>query len=343
VRVRFALVYAALLAGTGAALVAPVVEAEPADPVLSLLVFVALAVLVIATAMWVGWLVAGRLLRPLDTINATAVLIGQGDLSRRVQLTGPDDEFANLARALNTMLDRLHRSLDAHRRFAANASHELRTPLATNKAMLSVALDDPADTDFLELARRLRLTNQESIDTVEALLDLAETEDSTVGTDALDLAPLVRRELDAARQEIEHRGVTVTSDLSEAPTTGSRVLWARLIANLVQNAVRHNHPGGEIWLATGTAEGGAYLDVENTGSTLPADLVPTLTEPFVRTRGRTQTGADDSRGLGLAIVASIAAAHRARVEVTGRDGGGLRVTVRAERHGRRATTAQVLT
>ena len=360
VRARFTLAYAGLLGGTGAALVllfyvwvdfaglaqmgvrpteadlaggkVPSMPAEPVGPtLLGNAGFISAACFVVLVAMWIGWLIAGRLLRPLDAINDTAVRVGHGDLSRRVELTGPDDEFANLARVLNAMLDRIRQSLEAHRRFAANASHELRTPLATNKAMLSVALDDPVDADLLKLAGRLHQVNEHSIATVEALLDLADIGQDPLDLEAVDLARITAGQVEDLRGEAATRSVTVTADLRPAPAYGSPVLLTRLVANLLQNATRHNLDGGDVWVRTGVRDGAAWVEVANTGAVVPPEVAPTLVDPFVRRQGRTEGRENGGRGLGLAIVDSIATAHRARLEVTPRDGGGLRVMVRLPR------------
>lgn len=288
---------------------------------------IVLVCVVVLVAMWIGWLIAGRLLRPLDAINDTAVRVGHGDLSRRVELAGPDDEFANLARVLNAMLDRIRQSVEAHRRFAANASHELRTPLATNKAMLSVALDDPADADLLKLAGRLQQVNEHSIATVEALLDLADIGQDPLVLEPVDLARIAAGQVEDLLGEVEARSVTVTTDLRPAPGYGSPVLLTRLVANLLQNATRHNHDGGEAWVRTGVRDGAAWVEVANTGAVVPPEVAPTLVDPFVRRQGRTEDHENVGRGLGLAIVDSIATAHRARLDVVPRAGGGLRVTV----------------
>jgi signal transduction histidine kinase len=288
---------------------------------------IALVLVVVLVAMWIGWLIAGRLLRPLDAINDAAVRVGHGDLSRRVELTGPDDEFANLARVLNAMLDRIRQSVEAHRRFAANASHELRTPLATNKAMLSVALDDPEDADLLKLAGRLQQVNEHSIATVEALLDLADIGQGTLDVESVDLARIAAGQVEDLREEARARSVTVSTDLRPAPAHGSPVLLARLVANLLQNAIRHNHEGGAVWVRTGVRDGAAWAEVTNTGAVVPPEVAPTLVDPFVRRQGRTEDRENAGRGLGLAIVDSIATAHRARLDVVPRDGGGLRVSV----------------
>lgn len=351
---RFTLAYAALLAGTGAALVAAfyvfigvagfvrpgtrptttegdgeipaIAAAEPADPLLANVGFIAIVVTIVALAMWTGWLIAGRLLRPLQTIDAAARRVGHGDVSTRVRLRGPDDEFAHLATVLNSMLDRIQQSLDAYRRFAANASHELQTPLAASRAMLSVALDAPAETDFVALARRLNTVNEHSIATVEALLDLSDTDQPLVDAAPADLAEVAREQLDLLAGAADGAGLTVTRRLRPAPVLGNRVLLARVVANLVQNAVRHNRTAGAVVVRTGSVDDESFLEVANTGPIVDPDDIGTLTEPFVRRRGRA-AGPLDGHGLGLAIVASVVRAHRARLGIVPRAEGGLVVRV----------------
>lgn len=347
--------YAVLLVGTGAALIIlfyaylrvvpgyAVGAAGPAsmddgsaastDPIqtgstlLSSMVLAALALAVIGVGVWVGWLIAGRLLRPLAAINEAAVRVGQGDLGHRVQLTGPDDEFANLARTFDAMLDRIQGSLDAHQRFAANASHELHTPLSANKTMLDVALDDPASADFLELAKRLQRTNQHSIETVEALLDLADIGQSQLEKTTVDLRDLTETLLGGLQAEAAVRSITVRSRVYAAVTRGNSVLLSQLITNLFQNAVRHNLAGGWIEIVTVMDDAHASIEITNTGEVLPEGVVSTLTEPFVRARGRTVDADHAGNGLGLAIVRSIVLAHDGSLVIAPRDGGGLIVTV----------------
>lgn len=355
VRVRFAFAYAGLLAGTGAALVilfytylrfVPGYSARPSSPagtessdpaplgpidagptLLSTVILVALALAIVVVAMGIGWVVAGRLLRPLATINEAAIRVGQGDLDHRIHLVGPDDEFANLACAFDSMLDRIQIALDAHQRFAANASHELHTPLSTNKTMLDVALGDPAGTDFVELARRLRRTNQDNIDTVDALLDLADTGQGELEMTEVDLRGLADAAVRASRAEAAAHSVTVATELSPAVARGNAPLLSRLVANLVQNAVRHNVIGGSVDVRTGIDSVRARIDVENTGEAMSADAVMTLTEPFIRAGGRAASAEHAGRGLGLAIVQSIVLAHGGTLVLVPRSAGGLLVTV----------------
>lgn len=354
VRTRFTVAYAALLAGTGVVLVAlfytyigvagfvspgvapteaadtgdlPVVEAStPADPIAANIGFIGLAILVVLAAMWVGWFVAGRLLRPLDSIHRAALDVSRGDMSTRVPPLAPEDEFARLAHVFNGMLDRIQQSIDTHRRFAANASHELRTPLATNKAMLALAADRPDETDFAQLVARLDAVNQHNIDTVEALLDLADAEQTISDPQTVDLAEVVRDQLDIVRNGAQARQLTISEYLGPARVAGSGVLLTRLVANLLGNAVRHNMRGGTILVRTDTLDGIAELRVENSGAALSTTEVSTFTEPFVRHQGRTDPAEDGGLGLGLAIVSSIARAHRARLMLRPRLGGGMIVT-----------------
>jgi signal transduction histidine kinase len=355
VRGRFALAYAGLLAGTGVALAilfytylrfVPGYTVSPSAPssvdssdpetveqlageptALSNLVLGGLVLGVIVLAMWVGWLIAGRLLHPLTTINDAALRVSSGDLDHRVRLTGPDDEFANLARTFDSMLDRLQHSLEAHRRFAANASHELHTPLSTNKTMLDVALDDPEAADLLELARRLRTTNQHNIDTVDALLDLARIDEGGIEKTRVDLRELADPLLEGVVAEAAARSITLTARLDSAPSRGSATLLSRLISNLLQNAVRHNLTGGTVTVRTGIHDARATIEVENTGKRLSAEVLATLTEPFIRTRGRTAHIHQVGHGLGLSIVQSIVDAHDGQLILTPRSGGGLAATV----------------
>ena len=287
---------------------------------LATLLRISLGALLVLTVLGgpTGWFLAGRMLRPLQQITAAARRAGAGDLSGRVGLTGPRDEFVQLSETFDDMLNRLESSFQASERFAANASHELRTPLATTKTMLDVTLADPTtDADTLRaLALRVRQTNDRSIDTVEALLDL-----SSVSAQPLDPVPVRLDSVVAdAWSEVsaEAAGLTVTMDVAPATVAGSPVLLRQLAANLLRNAVRHNVPGGRVTVSVS----GPTLEVGNTGP-MVAD-VDTLTEPFVRGAGRVARG---GHGLGLALVRSIVDAHHGDMSTTANPEGGLTVRV----------------
>ncbi len=286
-----------------------------------------LAVTAVAAAIF-GWFAAGRVLRPLREMTDTARTISAGNLSERLALTGPNDEFKDLGDTLDDLLARLEGSFESQRRFVANASHELRTPLTLERTLLQVALADPNAT-----VASLRATCQELLDSgrdqeqlLEALLTLASSERALDRREPLDLAQLANEALATPRPEIAERGLHLDSDLAPAPIDGDPALVSRLIANLVDNAVRYNDPGGRVIVRTATQNGHASVSVANTGPTIDPDQVTQMFEPFHRLNGRTQTG-DGHHGLGLSIVSAIASAHGAAISAEPQAIGGLDVTV----------------
>ena len=266
-----------------------------------------------------GWYLAGRMLRPLQEITLAARRAAEGSLDHRIGLTGIKDEFTDLSDTFDEMLDRLQRSFEQYRRFAANASHELRTPHAVMKTMLEVAIADPEHQDVRELSRRLQETNQRGIDLVEALLTLASVDNRVIELDPLDLATTARQAVDELQRRGNRRRHHGTTDLEETLVLGNEILVHQLVTNLGQNAIRHNTgPGGTLTVSTRDHQ----LAVTNTGPILTADQASTLTEPFTKTTGR-HTG---SHGLGLALVARIVETHHGRLALEPNPTGGLTVT-----------------
>ncbi|MBB5790677.1 sensor histidine kinase [Jiangella mangrovi] len=279
-------------------------------------------------AVCLGWLLAGRALRPLQRVTETARRVADRNLHERIDLQGPDDELKELADTFDAMLERLDHSFDAQRRFVANASHELRTPLAVNRTLLEVALGDPSVSDDLKrLAPTILATNERSERLVEGLLTLARSEQAVTAPEPVDLREIAAYVLQQERREASARSVTVTSALEPAATTGNAVLLERLVANLVRNAVVHGGDGAEVrvWTGPDPAGGGVALQVENTGPVLAPYEVGGLFEPFRRGNGRTAGG--DGVGLGLSIVRSVAHAHGGTATAHARDDGGLLVRV----------------
>jgi signal transduction histidine kinase len=279
----------------------------------------ALGLMAIAS-IWLGWLVAGRALRPLRTITSTAQEISAGSLHRRLALNGPDDELTQLGRTFDALLARLEAAFDAQRQFVANASHELRTPLTLERAQIEVALADPdASLESLrEMGRRVLATNEQQEVLIEALLTLSRSQRGLDRHEPVDLVAITERVLEDSPQN----GLTVTDDLQPAHTSGDPRLVERLAANLVGNAVRHNISKGWVSVRTTTSNDRAVLVVENTGPEIEAGDVDGLFEPFQR---RERTG--DGLGLGLSIVRAIATAHDALLKAEPLRGGGLRVEV----------------
>lgn len=274
-----------------------------------------------------GWLLAGRMLRPLRRITEAALRARDGDWQYRIRMPGRQNELAALADAFDDMLGRVQRSVDEQRRFAANASHELRTPHAIMRTMLEVARADPEGRNTDELLARLDETNDRSIELIEALLALAATEHYDPPSTTVDLDELVAGVVADARVRAA-RPVSIETTLDGGEVVGDATLVRQLVANLVQNAVIHNHAAGTVWISTTRTAHETVLTVVNTGEELDRALVDTLTAPFVRGRGRARRPGDGGgSGLGLAIVSSIVRAHRGSLTLESRVGGGLTVRV----------------
>ncbi|MEV8567677.1 ATP-binding protein [Streptomyces sp. NPDC051322] len=277
-----------------------------------------------------GYGMAGRVLSPLGRMTRTARRVAGTDLTRRIELDGPDDELKELADTFDEMLDRLERAFTAQQRFVANASHELRTPLAINRTLLEVHLSDPgAPVELQELGKTLLATNERSEQLVEGLLLLARSDNQIVERKPVDLAEVATRAIDQTLAEAEAKDVQIRGEQAPAVVQGNGVLLERIALNLVQNAVRYNvREEGWVEVTTELQPGYALLTVSNTGPVVPAYEIDNLFEPFRRLRTE-RTGSDKGVGLGLSIARSVARAHGGRIIAEPREGGGLvmRVTL----------------
>jgi signal transduction histidine kinase len=277
-----------------------------------------------------GFLLAERVLRPMHQITATArrvsaAALTQRGLHERIALTGPKDEVKELADTFDGMLERLDRSFDSQRRFVANASHELRTPLAINRALVEVAITRPtASDDAKQLGEGLLTVNARHEKLIDGLLTLADSENPVTDRSPVDLATVATHILD----QRAGRGLTVRRTLAGAPTNGDPILLERLAQNLVENAIRHNEPGGWLSVDTSTVNGMATLTVANSGPLVAPYDTETIFEPFRRLNGERSRRTDRGFGLGLSIVRAVARAHDGEVTAAAREGGGLIVTAR---------------
>ena len=274
----------------------------------------------------VGWLVAGRALRPVHAITGAARRASEENLGERLALDGPDDELKELADTYDALLGRLDAAFASQRRFVANASHELRTPLTVMRTAIDVTLAKPGRTpaQLEDMAAEVRTAVERAEALIEALLTLARSDRGAASWEQADLAVLAEDALDAAGLAIRARSLRVEASLEAAPTSGDVVLLDRLVANLVDNAVRHNHEGGWLQVATGMRGDAACVSVTNGGPRIDADLAPLLFEPFRRLDG---AGGPPGTGLGLSIVRSVALAHQGDVIARSRPAGGLDVSV----------------
>lgn len=273
-----------------------------------------------------GWLLAGRMLAPLASIRLATRKAGQGSLSHRIRLPGPQDEFRELADAFDAMLARLEAQMDEQRRFAANASHELRTPLAITQAMLDVARESPQAVDG-DLIERLHAVNVRAIGLVEALLLLSRADQHAFAREPVDLSLIVEEAIESLVALAEKKGLSIEFHGDIAITHGSVALLLPLATNLLHNAIVHNLPAhGTVWVRTLLRDASVLLIVENSGDAMSPDVVDTLVQPF--RRGSERVHADHAGvGLGLAIADGIVRAHDGELRLAPRSEGGLRVTV----------------
>jgi len=314
--------YAAYYAGTVAGM-----QAQQ-NTLAKLLAFWALGLGVMTVASGgLGWYISGRLLRPVREITETARRASEQHLGERLALTGPRDELKELADTFDDMLERLDAAFATQRRFVANASHELRTPLTVMRTAIDVTLAKPSPTaaQLTDMAVRVRRSIDKAESMIEALLTIAVSDQGKLSTEFTDLATMAEDAIDAAAPTIERLNLRVDAQLDPAEITGDPQLLERMISNLVDNAVRHNEPGGWIRLRTGRSAAAAYLEIANSGPFIPDDAVSSLFEPFRRMEAR--TGARDGVGLGLSIARSVVTAHHATVTASSQPAGGLDISV----------------
>jgi signal transduction histidine kinase len=287
---------------------------------------IALAIMA-ALSIWLGWLVAGRALRPLRTITNAARDISASSLHKRLALDGPDDELTQLAKTFDDLLARLEGAFDAQRRFVANASHELRTPLTLERTLVEVALADPTATvaTLRATCERVLAAGEQQERLIEALLTLSRSQRGLDHRENFDLATVVADVLAVRYPEAEQRQLRLDLKLAPTPVAGDARLAERLVANLIDNALRHNQPGGQVEITATAREGTSVLTVSNTGPVVPPAEIDRLLQPFQRLTER--NSGDDGLGLGLSIVHAIAIAHGATLVARARTDGGLAVDV----------------
>jgi signal transduction histidine kinase len=288
----------------------------------------ALAVMALISAA-LGWVVAGRVLRPLRTMTAAAQEISEENLNRRLAMQGPRDELRQLADTIDGLLGRLEGAFDAQRRFVANASHELRTPLTAVRALLEMVLADPTATvtTFRATCEQVLEESEQQEQLIEALLTLAQGQRGIAHAETFDLGAVAGAVVDSREGMAAAHGLEMRSSLGPATISGDARLVARLVSNLVDNAIRHNVAAGRLDV-TVRSGGRATLTVANTGPVVPEEEVERLVQPFQRLSPDRTTHRDGlGLGLGLSIVAGIADAHDAQLAVRARPGGGLVVEV----------------
>jgi len=285
---------------------------------------IALAIMAVMSGL-LGWLVAGRVLRPLRTITATTQQISEANLHERLAMSGPRDELRTLADTIDGLLERLEGAFDAQRRFVANASHELRTPLTSARALLEMVLSDPDATleTFRRTCRQALEENEQQEELIDSLLALAHGQRGVAEREPVELATITREVLRAHGLDAAAEGIRIDCSLETVVIFGDGRLIERLVSNLVENAIRHNVPGGQLEVRVGNG----MLAISNTGAPVPEAEIGRLLQPFQRL-AQDRVGHREGIGLGLSIVAAIADAHDAALNIRPGESGGLRVEVR---------------
>jgi signal transduction histidine kinase len=276
-----------------------------------------------AASVALGWLVAGRVLRPLRQMTAATRAISEDNLHQWLNVPGTGDELKDLGDTIDSLLERLQAAFDVQRNFVASASHELRTPLTVERTMIEVALADPAASaaTLRSVCEDVLEAGQQQERLIEALLTLARSQRGLDHREYLDLADVIQQALNLREPEAAARGLAVSASTTSTPVAGDARLLARLAANLIDNAIRHNTPGGQIGVQVTTSDGHPKLKIINSGPVIPAGQVTGLLQPFQRWPA-SRTAHGESLGMGLPIIAAIAKAHHARLTISpGRHGG----------------------
>jgi signal transduction histidine kinase len=275
-----------------------------------------------------GWAIGHRILLPLHKVTAAVRRASQERLDERICLDGPDDELKELADNFDDMLNRLDLAFASQRRFVANASHELRTPLTSIRTLVDVAMSIPTRTpeQFEVLVGRVRDAVDQSEAMIDGLLTLARSDRGLIAHELADLKAAAQDALDQVNTAARKSNIVIDTDLSSSPTLGDRVLLERLVANLIDNAVRHNLTGGSVRVVTGSDDDVSYVTVTNSGPLVPESAVTSLFEPFTRLEGRVSNG--QGVGLGLSIVTSVVDAHHGHLDAEALPNGGMNISVR---------------
>jgi signal transduction histidine kinase len=275
-----------------------------------------------------GWAIAGRILLSLHKIMAAARRASEESLEERISLDGPNDELKELADAFDEMLNRLAVAFASQRRFVANASHELRTPLTSMRTLIDVALAKPnRTTEQMEvLVGRVREALDQSEALIDGLLTLARSDRGLTAHELVDLEAAAQDAIAQVDTAASKLNIVIDADLSPCPTHGDRVLLERLVANLLDNSVRHNLTGGSVKVVTTSDKDASYITVSNTGPLVPESALASLFEPFTRLAGRVSNG--QGVGLGLSIVTSVVNAHHGHLHAEALPDGGLKISVR---------------
>ncbi|MCW1885884.1 ATP-binding protein [Luteolibacter flavescens] len=286
------------------------------------------------SAVWLaglggGWWLAGRALKPIDTIGRTASRIAAGNLDERIQIANTDNELDRLGHVLNDTFERLSAAVERQKRFTADASHELRTPVTIILSETQRALKREREPEqYREILANCRTAAERMRALVESLLVLARQDLPTSGTEPVpcDLADITTGVADLLQPLADEHSITVRRELSPTPLKGDPHSLAMVVQNLLSNALVHPPSGSTVVLKTFVSTDGTILEVSDDGPGIAAEHLPRLFDRFYR--------ADSARGqinghtgLGLAIAKTIVENHGGRIEVESNRGTTFRVVL----------------
>ncbi|NRQ38717.1 HAMP domain-containing histidine kinase [Nonomuraea sp. NN258] len=283
---------------------------------------ITLAALYLAS-LGIGWVLAGRVLRPIRSITRSTNDIQATDLSRRIRLVGPRDELRDLADTIDTMLDRLEAAFRSQRQLIDDASHELRSPLTIIRANVDAVLAAP-DASEAERARAVAIVDRATTRMtrlVEDLLASARRQGTAFADADLELSRVVGEACEEYASLAAGRALTIVRDLGHGlETTGDQDALRRAVANLLSNAVRLSPPGGVVRVSAGrSASGWLWVAVRDEGPGLAAEDQTRVFDRFWRGESSRR---DRHTGLGLAIVRQIVESHGGKVAVFSQVGRG---------------------
>jgi signal transduction histidine kinase len=261
----------------------------------------------------IGFVVSRRMLRRVEEVNAVCDRVQRGDLAARASHETAQDEFGELSRHVNSMLDQIHNLVHGLRDVSNRIAHDLRTPIARLKAKIEDAADAPTLEAAQAGAAAAAAETQEILETFQALLDIAEVEaGADGGLQPVQLDDTIRSAIDLYGVVAEEAGVRLAADLEPAAMFGEPSLLVRLVANLVDNAIKFSPRGGEVRVSVMRRGGDLALQVQDRGPGVPAEDRESVMRRFVRGAA---TRATPGHGLGLALVAAVAKRHGARIEM----------------------------
>ncbi len=278
---------------------------------------VVLATGVLGIGLLVDAWILGRIIRPVEEIIGAAERISLGDLSTRIESHGDSPELGRLTRVLNRTFASLDRAFEQEARFSADVAHELRTPISVLMTEAQSALErERCSEDYRETILTTLRSAKRMSDLIESLLELAQIQSAADASWAeCDLAALTAEVIESHRSLADAHGIEISTELAHAPCMADLGQLVQIVANLLINAIRHNQPGGHVFIRSITDTGHAILRVQNTGPGIPTADLPHVFKRFYRadaSRNRKTGGV----GLGLAICKAIADAHGADLSVS---------------------------